>query len=139
MKRIWHPFTEWEDVEMWTPCSQKERKALVEKAVVFTGNDCLYGHWMHQVLTAFPKACEHNLTDLSMNRRAWIGHAACFLATVCSEDVTREAWGLLTDHQRDLANLQADAAIAAWEKHHEAKNTGLDREVGRQGVFQWDT
>lgn len=70
---------------------------------------------MLRVLPAWPISCEHNLTDLAQNRRAWIGHAACCLELACSEDVTREAWGHLTQGQRDAANAKASEAIATWE------------------------
>ena len=139
IRKIWHPYTEWEDLGMWEPCAAKDRKPMVEKAISFTGDHALYGSWMMRVIVEMPKACEHNLTDLNMNRRAWVGHAACYLATGCPEDVTREAWGLLSDKQRELANKQADNAIAKWESEHERKNFELDRKMGSQGIFQWDT
>lgn len=139
MKKIWHPFQEWEDVEMWTPCHASDRKRLLEIAIDFTGDHKRYGKAMLDVLSVFPKACEHNLSDVGMNRQAWIGHAACFLATRCPEDVTREAWGLLSDEQRDLANAEADKAIDIWVADHEAKNRAMDREMGKQRLLEWDT
>lgn len=139
MKRIWHPFTAWEDVEMWTPCHASERRGILEKAIAFTGDHVLYGKAMLDVLSAFPKACEHNLTDIGMNRQAWIGHAACFLAIRCPEDVTREAWGLLSDEQRDLANAEADKAIDIWVADHETKNREMDRKMGKQRLLEWHT
>ena len=137
--KVWHPYTEWEDLGMWESCNPKDRKSLVDKAVVFTGDYLLYGSWMKKVIVDMPKSCEHNLSDQNMNRRAWIGHAACYLATGIPEDITREAWGMLTDEQRDLANQQADNAIAGWETMYERKNFELDRQMGAQGVFRWDT
>lgn len=87
----------------------------LQQAIEFTGNAELYGHWMMQVIHLWPFACEHNLTDLSQNRRAWIGHAAVQLAIKCPEHVTRSAWGYLTKEQKDLANAAADKAIEFWE------------------------
>jgi hypothetical protein len=57
------------------------------------------------------------LTDISQNRRAWIGHAACCMAIKCPEYITRSAWGYLTKEQQDLANAEADRAIAWWERN----------------------
>lgn len=139
MIRVWHPYWDWEDLGMWESVPSGERRQLVERAFKFTGDYKLYGRWMLKVVEKWPIACEHNLTDIQMNRRAWIGHAACHMATNCPEDVTREAWGLLTDEQRDLANNKADEAIAIWEKKYESQNFRLGRKMGAQGILEWDT
>jgi len=95
---------------------------MLPKAVEFTGNAVLYGCWMMKALEMWPISCEQNLSHKSNNRQAWIGHAACFLAIGSPEDVTREAWWMLTDEQRDLANAQADIAIADFEKRYASKS-----------------
>lgn len=117
MKRIWHPYTAWEEVPagMWRQTDRNERQKLLEAAIEFTGNATRYGKAMMRVIVAWPISCEHNLSDVGQNRRAWIGHAACCLETGCPEDVTREAWGHLSDQQRDAANQKATEAIVAWE------------------------
>lgn len=101
---------------------------MLERAIEFTGNHVLYGAWMMRVIAEWPISCEHNLTDVSQNRRAWVGHAAVCLAIGIPEDVVREAWGSLTDEQRRLANLQADKAIKAWEenKHRKCQSVQLE-------------
>ena len=116
MKRIYRPFWEWEDLEMWSDVSAKDRRKFLPLAVEFTGDAEKYGAAMLRVLDEMPFACEHNLTELSMNRQAWIGHAAAFLATGCPEVVTREAWGMLTDDQREKADAKAAEAIKEWER-----------------------
>lgn len=117
MRRIWHPYTSWEEVPagMWRRVSGAERQELLQKAICFTGDATLYGAAMLRVLQEWPISCEHNLSDEAQNRRAWIGHAACCLAIGCPEDVTREAWAYLTEDQRDQANRKATEAIVAWE------------------------
>ena len=101
---------------MWKPT--KNRKLLLKRAIKFTRNHIEYGYWMKQVIKKWHYSCEHNLTDLSQNRRAWIGHAACALAFGCPEDIVREAWGYLTERQQELANKEADKAIEEWEKNY---------------------
>jgi hypothetical protein len=115
--RVYHHYEKWEEYPggLWKKILGPDRDASVEKAVAFTGDAQLYGKWMMKVLIAWPISCEHNLSCSSMNRQAWIGHAACCLAIGCPEDVTREAWHRLTDEQRSDANAMADAAISTWE------------------------
>lgn len=104
---------------MWSSVSGVERQRMLAKAIEFTGDHELYGSYMQKVIDLWPISCEHNLTDLFQNRRAWVGHAAVAMAHSIPEDVVREAWAYLTDEQRRLANAQADLAISKWEK----KNT----------------
>jgi hypothetical protein len=111
----WHPFWEWEEVRhnMWGKVT--DRKEWLQKAIDFTGDHELYGHWMMQVIHAWPRSCEHHLTKLNTNRKPWIGRAAVAMAIQCPEDIVREAWGCLTEEQQRLANLAAERAIEYWE------------------------
>lgn len=117
MKRIYHHHDKWEDAKagMWRRLAAHEEQEFLQVAVGFTGNTELYSEWMQRVVLDWPFACEHNLSATNMNRQAWIGHAACCYATGCPEYVTRRAWWLLTQAQRDAANQRADVAIALWK------------------------
>ena len=120
LKRIWLPIDCWEEIRfnMWGDVSN--RRFFLQKAVIFTGNHRLYGRYMQRVTLEWPNSCINALTDHNLNRKAWIGHAACALALRCPEDITRQAWGLLTDEQRILANRQASRAIQSWEVRYRA-------------------
>lgn len=133
-KRVYHPFWKWEEVDhgMWSTC--KNKKEMLEKAVEFTGNHALYGSFMQRVIKEWPISCENALTDESTNKKAWIGHAACAMAINCPEDITRKAWGYLTDEQRLLANKEADKAIKSWEDAY-IKDKCLHRDVGEKMLF----
>ena len=113
--RIWHPYWKWEETEhnMWG--SVRDRNDYLDRAIQFTGDAELYGKYMMRVVREWVYSCEHNLTDRSQNRRAWIGHAACALAFQCPEDIVRQAWGHLSEQQQIEANAKADEAIRDWE------------------------
>lgn len=100
---------------MWRKVPRHEEDNFMRAAVEFTGNAELYGQWMRRVVSEWPIACEHNLTDLSINRKAWVGHAATQMAINCPEYITRAAWGQLSEQQRIDANKQAQHAIDLWE------------------------
>lgn len=93
----------------------KDKFADLEWAIEFTGNHELYGSWMIKVADSWNYSCDHNLSNMTQNRRAWIGHAACAFANKCPEDIVRKAWGYLTKEQQDSANYEADKAIKYWE------------------------
>jgi len=118
LTRVYHPYWNWEEVDhnMWGTVSN--RKAWLNKAIEFTGDHVKYGRFMIKVVESWPFSCEHNLTDVSQNRRAWVGHAACALALGCPEDIVRQAWGFLSDEQQVKANAKADEAIAHWEEKY---------------------
>jgi hypothetical protein len=88
-KRVYHPYWEWEEVphNMWGTVENK--KEWVQRAIEFTGNHNLYGSYMMRVIQEWPISCENALTDSSLNRRAWVGHAAVALALQCPEDIVR--------------------------------------------------
>lgn len=120
IERVWRPWTEWEEVQhnMWGDVH--DSKMMLECAVAFTGDAALYGSYMQRVIREWPVSCENALTDPYLNRKAWIGHAAVALAMGCPEDITRKAWGKLTDEQQHLANMEAVRAIQSWEDNYRA-------------------
>lgn len=118
MGQIYHHYSKWEDYNagMWRKATREDERKYLEMAIQFTGNSELYGEWMIKVTEQWPFSCEHNLTDVEQNRRAWIGHAAVCLAIGCPESITRMAWAYLTKDQQDKANAVADYAISLWER-----------------------
>ncbi len=124
MKKIWHPYYEWEDYKngMWESVFGKDRMRLLKKAIEFTGDAKLYGSFMKRVIIEWPIACEHHLSGDSGNKKAWVGHAATCLAIKCPEDITRSAWGYLTKQQQDEANQEAQNAIDDLEIMYAIKN-----------------
>jgi hypothetical protein len=120
MKRIYHPYWNWEDFKagMWRNITSLETDSFLKLAIEFTGNAELYGQWMLKVIEQWPIACEHNLSCPGMNRQAWIGHSACCMAINCPEQITRLAWHNLTQEQRNKANEKADFAIKIWEERY---------------------
>lgn len=127
--RIYHPVESWEEVaaNMWGEAT--DPRSMLEQAIAFTGDHVAYGEHMLRVVREWPISCENALTDSSLNQKAWIGHAACALALNCPEDITRKAWGYLTDEQRLLANKAAARAIREWANSY-AKDRGLLPDVG---------
>jgi len=132
--RVYHPVNEWEEIEanMWGEVSN--RSAFLKKAIAFTSDHKKYGRFMIKVTTEWPISCENALTDKNLNRKAWIGHAATALALACPEDITREAWGHLTDDQRTLANREADRAISIWEASRRT-GEGIREHMDREMLF----
>lgn len=103
---------------MWQQIEKELEDEMLKNAIDFTGNHVLYGENMEKVLKLWKVSSENNLTNMSINRQAWIGHAACYIGIKCPEYITRKAWAFLTDKQRELANLQADRIILLFENSY---------------------
>ena len=118
IERIYHPYWQWEEVDsnMWGTVDDK--KKYLDAAIEFTGDAELYGSWMVKVVRKWKYSCEHNLSNKTQNRQAWIGHAACALAMGCPENIIRAAWSHLSKEQQGEANAKADEAILLWEELH---------------------
>lgn len=117
---------------MWGSATNKKR--ALKLAIEFTGDHKKYGRFMQRVVREWEYSCENALTDYSLNRKAWVGHAACALALGIPENITREAWGKLTDEQRILANREAERAILWWEQNY-AKVKGLPQDLEEEMLF----
>ena len=134
LKRVYHPYWDWEEIDfnMWGDVSC--RKKAIAKAINFTSDHRCYGRFMMRVISEWPISCENALTDSNLNRKAWVGHAACALALALPEHIVRAAWGDLTDEQRVLANREAERAIATWE-HNYRKSKKLHGAVDQEVLF----
>lgn len=121
MKRIYHPYTTWEEVKsgMWDKVSKEKEDQFLPIAIEFTGDHLRYGMAMNRVINEWPISCENSLTDTGINRKAWLGHAACSLQLGIPEYIVRTAWNQLTEMQRELANSQADHYINQWIQKHQ--------------------
>jgi hypothetical protein len=76
---------------------------------------------MEKVIAEWEIATEYNLSNAEINRKAWLGQAACCCYAGVHEDETREAWGLMTDAQRSEANRIAACIIKRWQDEREAE------------------
>lgn len=120
MIQVYHRYELWEDFisGMWRTVSKVKEAEFLKQAIDFTGDSELYGVAMLRVVNEWPISCEHNLSNLGQNRKAWIGHAACQLEFNCPEYITRSAWGFLSKEQQDRANQVAENAIKIWEQRN---------------------
>ena len=135
MKRIFHPYTEWEDYKngMYSEIENKEESIKKAKDLL-ADPDKLYLA-MTRVTKEWDIATMVNLTNIEENRRAWMGQSACCLECGAPEDLTRTAWMQLTDDQRKKANLVAEKVIYEWTANHIKKYLNDAKDIFRQGCL----
>ena len=139
--RIYKPYWEWEDFQngMWRRVSKKEELEYLDWAVKFTGNHLEYGEAMGLVIKKWTNTMLHNLTNTSINRRAFLRHCACRYKSGCPEYIVRIAWKKLTDNQRYLADNEAEIRIIKWTNEYKTNSSGLRKNVGKQMLLEWNT
>ena len=66
---------------------------------------------------------ENHLTNVSINRKAFLGHCAVFFKHQIPEYIVRKAWRNLTIKQQVLADNVAQQTIKEWELWYKRKLT----------------
>ena len=131
MKRVYHHYNKWEDFHagMWRRYLPEDEKELLEKAIEFTGNHVKYGLAMMRVIREWPLTCEHNLSNPSINHKAFIGHCAVTLQLGIPEYITRLAWSYLSKEQQDKANERAQYAFYSWKLDYTSKKLKCSQQI----------
>ena len=117
MKRIYHHCDVLEEAPMWDGSANCDE--LSEYAANLMREPDVFEEAMREALKEWGFSCEHNLSAKCINRRAWLGHAGCYIAVKSPEHCTRKGWRMLTIEEQAKANKTADKIIKEWE---DAKN-----------------
>lgn len=129
INQVWVPYWFWEDWHngMWNKMEKEQESEMLQKSIEFTGNWLLYGAAMIKVVELWPLTMLNNLTNPSINKRAFLGHCACCMEIGCPEYITRMAWRQLTDRQRFDADEIAQIVIEEW---HEKADLSVYQNMG---------
>lgn len=114
-----HPYNLWEDY-LNGMFKDDIRYEKVTKAIYILGNPKKCRKAMERVLTEWKYAPQTNLlSDVKFRfsgNRAWLGAACCNIEEGCTVSEVRNAWWLLTEEQRNIANQIADELILNYKK-----------------------
>lgn len=118
LKQIFHPYYLWEDYKLgfYDNISGKNKQELINKVVELFSNQDLTEEFMQRVINEWIYSCEHNLTNYSMNRVAYLGQAACCIYAGVPSFITMNAWNLVDKKNRDIADFIANKKIKQWER-----------------------
>lgn len=117
-ERIFHTFDKWEAIEYdfyetkhkkLTPlqCEHKYKQVLSNLETFEKAIKDVFKYWQY--------SCEHNLTNKSINRIAWIGQA-CVSYLHKVPQIYSSGFYLLTDQQQEEANQLAYKYLVEWLK-----------------------
>jgi hypothetical protein len=116
IKRIWHPWHTWECFPSnffgHLPSNQKKKDA--EKLYAEYLSDLpKFESTLKKVTTEWTHSCEHNLTNESMNRIAWLGQA-CLAYEFKLPSGMRAGFNILSQSEQAAANLLAEKYLNKW-------------------------
>ena len=100
---------------MWKRSPGKHQSKFVVEAANLMRDPEAFRRAMQAALIQWPSSCIHNLSAKNTNRRAWLGHAGCFLVTGSPESTTRLGWHELSLLEQDIADTVAQQVIDEWE------------------------
>lgn len=117
MEQIFHPYNLWEDHKhgFYDNISGKNRGDLENKVFELFENEKICEEYMFRVINEWRYSCEHNLSNNSMNKIAYIGQSACCLFGGVPSTITMDCWSHLDKEVRERANEIAEKALACWE------------------------
>jgi ParB-like chromosome segregation protein Spo0J len=114
--RIFHPYHKWEchKAGFYKQSVNGMTKFECEEAYQkFLRNIPVFSEALEHVITEWKHSCEHYLTNVSMNRIAWLGQAAaCYKLDIPS--IYRGGFFLLSEDQQKAANECALTYLNKW-------------------------
>lgn len=114
--RIFHTFDKWEAVQagFFLPGLKNRTKNECEQEYgAFLADLKEFEAGINKVFIEWPNSCEHNLTNSSMNRIAWIGQAAACAARGLPSTF-RGGFSALPKETQDQANALALTYLNSW-------------------------
>ena len=127
MERIYHPFWLWEDYKagFYDNISGENKKKMIQFVLELFNSEELTRLNMNRVINEWHYSCEHNLTNDSMNKIAYLGQGACCIYKGVPNTITMEAWSLLEKDVQKRSDLIAKEIIDKWIDNQKNKQLCL--------------
>ena len=127
MIQIFHHYKLWEDYKhgFYDNSSGNKKKELIKKTIELFSNENLTRKYMEKVVSEWTYSMEHNLSNPSMNKIAYLGQAACCLYANIPNIITMNAWNLVDIEKRNKADVTANLIIKQWEQSQRFLNISI--------------
>lgn len=135
-ERIFHTHDKWELVDYGFFATNHKTMSAEQcryKYFELLSDTELFRRTINDLFKDCPNSCEHNLTNRSLNRIAWLGQAAVAYAYNIPS-VFCSGFNLLSDEQQDAANQVAFEELNNWLRNHGKTVVSFDEayQSGRQ-------
>jgi len=118
LNRIYHNWEKWECYKHgFYDVLTAQKKIQHKKNVInFFQDKKETKHYMSRIVNEWTYSTEHFLSNISMNRIAWLGQAACCLCHNTPNLVTMLYWNFLEESVQIRSNNIAQNIITNWEQ-----------------------
>lgn len=115
--RVFHTFDKWEchkaGFYKLTPPEGMKKPEAQKAYAAFLRDDARFRAGLERVIAEWKHSCEHYLTNVAMNRIAWLGQAAACIETGIPSEF-RGGYGLLTPIEQVAADNLALEYLNRW-------------------------
>lgn len=113
VKQIYHPYWLWEDWKngFYNSFSVSEKKVKSKEIINLFKDPEKTEYYMNKVIKDWKYSCEQNLTNIQMNRVAWLGQSACLLHSNSPSELTMDTWKYVPLKYQKIANKIAEKII----------------------------
>ena len=120
VNRIYHHYKKWEDYNynFYNNCTGKEKEDKIKKGLEMFNSEELTKKYMFLVIRDWKYSCEHNLTNSSLNKIAYIGQSACSYYDNIPSTITMEVWNMRSKEVQERSNILAKEAIKEWNNNN---------------------
>ena len=117
MERIYHRYENWECFKngFFKNVSGAEKTNLSKKVIELFEDSKQTEVFMKKVISEWTFSSEHNLSNNSLNRVAWLGQAACCIYAGIPYRITMENWRFVDSKKQIKACEIAEKLIEKYE------------------------
>jgi hypothetical protein len=118
LERIYHNWEKWECYKhgFYNIVSNAQKQECKKLVLSFFNDAKTTEYYMQKIIDKWIYSCEHFLSNVSMNRIAWLGQAACCLCHNTPNLVTMLYWNFLEESVQIRSNNIAQNIITNWEQ-----------------------
>ena len=118
MERIYHRYEDWECYKngFFDNISGIEKELLEKKMIEMFSNSEVTEFQMREVILKWSNSCEHNLSNISLNRVAWLGQASCCIYANIPYKITMNNWRFLDKERQKISCDIAEKIIKEYEQ-----------------------
>lgn len=116
MKRLFHPWDKWEDYahNFYGGVKEYKKDNTLETYASLLQDIPRFEAALKIIIRDWKYSCEHNLTNESMNRIAYLGQASCALVYNVPHSVCMGGYNLLSDEEKKAADGMAEKYLKIW-------------------------
>lgn len=117
MDRIWHPYHLWEDYQnnfYGGVVDDYPKDNTLELYASLLKDTSRFEDALKIIISQWTYSCEHNLSNRSLNRVAYLGQAACALIYKVPHTVSMGGYNLLSEQEKMAADTMASKYLTQW-------------------------